>query len=416
MISRFVKIQLIMFVVIAVVGVIFVSAKYARLHTLLGFGEFPVYVEMENTGGIFPLAEVTYRGVPVGTVGDLEPIVGGTRVELLIRTGSPDIPASSTALVSNRSAAGEQYVDLRAETSEGPYLERGSIIGFEDSAAPVRVEALLNGLHDLSQSIPLAKFREVVQETASVFHGRGEDLGTIIDSFDVFSEEANESMPEILQFLRDGSVVLRTQAEQSNEIRSFSRDLGLITSQLQQSDEDIRRIIQTSTNAGDAVSALLDRGGPALTEFLATTEPVTAVLGERGRFLRPVLQALPALGAAADTVAPGDGTAYFGLVFELNNPPACTLGYEGTYARMPAGPTVDAVYNGTHADWEWDTTVGCRTPQGNPTGVRTANKMIYADPRVPQPWDNNPKRAPDTVDLNPFAQQTVELLNLVGWN
>lgn len=416
MITRFVKIQLILFVIVAIVGVVFVSAKYARLHTLLGFGEFPVYVEMEDTGGIFQYAEVTYRGVPAGLVGELTPIPGGTRVQLLIRNEAPDIPADARAVVANRSAAGEQFVDLQAMTEEGPYLQAGDVIGFEDSSAPVRVEALLNGLYDLSQSIPLEKFREVVAETAEVFHGRGEDLGTIIDSFDLFAQEANESMGETLQLLRDGSVVLRTQAEQSGEIRSFSRDLTLITDQLQQSDQDLRRLIDTSTDAGAAVSALLERGGPGLTEFLRTTEPVAQVLGERGRFIRPVLQALPALGAAAYTVAPGDGTAHFGLVLEVNNPPACTVGYEGTYQRLPAGPTGDPRINGALTDWQWDTTVGCRTPQGNPTGVRSSNKAIFADPTVPQPWDNNPKRAGDHTDLAPFGRQAFELLELVGWN
>ncbi|WP_278314479.1 MCE family protein [Lolliginicoccus levis] len=416
MMSRFVKIQLVMFVVIAVVGVVFVGAKYARLHTLLGFGEYSVYVEMTQeggTGGIFPLAEVTYRGTPIGVVGEQEPIEGGTRVELLVRTGAPEIPASSRAVVANRSAAGEQYMDLRADTDEGPFLEEGDVIPFERSSAPVRVDRLLDGLYDLSQSIPLEKFREVVEETALVFHGRGEDLGTVIDSFDTFSEEANENMPEVLQFLRDGSIFLRTQAEQQNEIRSFSSDLGLITDQLQQSDQDIRRIIGTATSASEAVSALLDRGGPSLTRILSDTAPIAEVLGERGTYLQPVLQALPALGAAAYTVAPNDGTAHFGLVFELNNPPACTVGYEGTYERMPDGPTIDAVYNGTHADWEWDTTVGCRTPQGSPTGVRSSNKMIYADPDTVQPWDRQPKVAPDTANLNPFAEQTAQLLDIL---
>ncbi|MCW4351936.1 MCE family protein [Hoyosella sp. YIM 151337] len=416
MITRFVKIQLILFVIVAIVGVVFVSAKYARLHTLLGFGEFPVYVEMEDTGGIFQYAEVTYRGVPAGLVGELTPIPGGTRVQLLIRNEAPDIPADARAIVANRSAAGEQFVDLQATTEEGPYLQAGDVIGFEDASAPVRVESLLNGLYDLSQSIPLDKFREVVAETAEVFHGRGEDLGTIIDSFDLFAQEANESMGETLQLLRDGSVVLRTQAVQSGEIRSFSRDLTLITDQLQQSDQDLRRIIDTSTDAGAAVSALLERGGPGLTEFLRTTEPVAQALGERGRFIRPVLQALPALGAAAYTVAPGDGTAHFGLVLEVNNPPACTVGYEGTYQRLPAGPTGDPRINGALTDWQWDTTVGCRTPQGNPTGVRSSNKAIFADPTVPQPWDNNPKRAGDHTDLAPFGRQAFELLELVGWN
>ena len=39
---------------------------------MLGIGEYNVKVDAKQTGGIYKGAEVTYRGVPVGRVGNLE--------------------------------------------------------------------------------------------------------------------------------------------------------------------------------------------------------------------------------------------------------------------------------------------------------------------------------------------------------
>lgn len=416
MISRLVKIQLVIFVIIAVVGVVFVGAKYARIPTLIGKGEFPVYVDYDVNSGIFPNAQVTYRGIPVGLVGEMTLIPDGTRVELLIKDSAPPIPASAVAVVANRSAAGEQYVDLRPPSDEGPYLQRGDVLSYTtgQAVAPVQVDAILNGLHTLSESVPLDRFAEVVRETGLMFNGRGEDMATIIDSLDAFSQEAIDAMPETLQLLRDGRTVLDTQAAGANDIRSFARDLGIITSQLQASDQDIRRFIGSSTRASDSVTALLARSGGSLTEVLAGLEPVAEVLGERGRFLRPILQILPALGAGSYTPLPGDGTAHFGLVLEVNNPPACTVGYEGTQRRIAELQAANPGFDPEEQDWEWDRSVNCTVAQGNPTSVRGANRAIFADPDVPQPWDNNPKRAPSSTDFNPYARQVYDLLRLVG--
>ena len=69
--SRLVRIQLVAFAIVAMLGLLYVGAKYVRLDNLLGFGEYDVNAEFKDSGGIFTNAEVTYRGVPVGRVGDL---------------------------------------------------------------------------------------------------------------------------------------------------------------------------------------------------------------------------------------------------------------------------------------------------------------------------------------------------------
>ena len=77
---------------------------------------------MAESGGIFPKASVSYRGVEIGKVGDMRVTPTGLEVDLEIEKDSPDVPASALAVIANRSAVGEQYVDLEPPRDGGPYL------------------------------------------------------------------------------------------------------------------------------------------------------------------------------------------------------------------------------------------------------------------------------------------------------
>ena len=68
MITARTKIQLLVFVVITLLGVTFVGARYARLDRLSSTTPTRSPPHFDHSGGIFTGAEVTYRGVTVGQV------------------------------------------------------------------------------------------------------------------------------------------------------------------------------------------------------------------------------------------------------------------------------------------------------------------------------------------------------------
>src|SRR3546814_4834164 len=104
MITKRTKIQLVIFVVITLVGVTFVGARYARLDRLFYDDTYTVTAHFKDSGGIFSGAEVSYRGVTIGRVGEMELTEGGVDVHLDIEKDWDRIPADSIALVGNRSA------------------------------------------------------------------------------------------------------------------------------------------------------------------------------------------------------------------------------------------------------------------------------------------------------------------------
>ena len=68
MLTRFVRIQLLIFTIIGIVGVIAMALFYVQAPTLLGIGRMTVTLELPATGGLYRFSNVTYRGVQVGKV------------------------------------------------------------------------------------------------------------------------------------------------------------------------------------------------------------------------------------------------------------------------------------------------------------------------------------------------------------
>ncbi|MEU5842539.1 MlaD family protein [Rhodococcus sp. NPDC047139] len=410
--SRLVKVQLALFVIIALFGIVFVGAQYVRLDNLLGFGQYTVNSRFPTAGGIFPNAEVTYRGVPVGRVGSLSLTDDGINVELRLDNGGPRIPASATPVVANRSAIGEQYVDLQPPNDEGPYLEEGSVIEGTEEDLPTPVEELLVSTNDLVYSVPLEPLRTVVTELGAAFDGRGDDLQVLVDALSGLSRKGAESLPQTVTLIRDSLTVLDTQSEQASAIQQFSSDLDLVTAQLRDSDPDLRRLIETGTDAGDQLSQLIEGSGPGLTTDLTNLAALAETAAPQAIALQPLLAFLPAVAGSASTVAPGDGAVRQGIVLETNNPPSCTIGYEGTQELLARLRAENPDFDDTQQDFPYDTNVSCEVPQGSVTGVRSANRIVFADPNTIQPWDFKPKKDPDRLNLNPIATQLAPLLGV----
>ena len=68
MLSRFVRIQLAIFTIASVIGVLVMVFTYMQAPTLLGIGRITVKLELPASGGLYRFSNVTYRGVQVGKV------------------------------------------------------------------------------------------------------------------------------------------------------------------------------------------------------------------------------------------------------------------------------------------------------------------------------------------------------------
>ncbi|MBT2479560.1 MCE family protein [Streptomyces sp. ISL-94] len=361
MITRTVKTQLLAFTLITVIGVSYVGAEYTGLADRALDRGYTVRADFADSGGIYSGAEVTYRGVPVGRVGDLRLTgSGGVSVGLLLED-SPRIPADSLAVVANRSAVGEQYVDLQPRSGSGPYLRDGSSIPRHDTRVPMPTTDLILSLDRLVNSVDKQDLRITVDELGKGFSGTGPHLTRLVDSGNALVEAASDSLPQTIALIEDSRKVLKTQADQGSAITSFSRDLAALTAQLRASDGDIRALMANGTSAAQQVDSLMRDTRPHLPVLLGNLISGGQITLARLPGVEQMLVTFPAVVSGSYTVLPGDGTTHFGMVVNADDPPPCRPGY-GTQRRDPADTT----------DRPANTGARCTAPRGGDTSVRGA--------------------------------------------
>ncbi|MDL9936015.1 MCE family protein [Gordonia sp. ABSL1-1] len=410
MISKLARIQLIVFVVVGLVAVVFVGAKYARLDKLAGVGVYHVTVQLPDSGGIFTNAEVTYQGVPVGRVGELKLTEKGVDVTLDLDSSAPDVPASAVAVVAERSAIGEQFIDLRPPSAEGPFLEDGSVI--TKSELPPPLEDVVSSALDFTSSIPVDDLHTVITELGKAFNGQNENMTRLVDSLSKLAQSGADNIGETIDLLGNSNVVLATQAEQSDEILAWANGLNLVTATLVSADPDLRRLLTTGTLSATQISKLIQQYGGDMTKVVADLSEVVRTIEPTAFATSATFAMLSALSAGSHSPAPGDGQIHFGIVLETNNPASCTRGYEGTRNMINEMKRRDPSFDVHYDEFPFNTNARCTVPQGNPTGVRGAERAVFANPAYPQPWDKTPKKDPDKLNLNPLATQLAALLGV----
>jgi phospholipid/cholesterol/gamma-HCH transport system substrate-binding protein len=330
MLTRATRVKLAVFAVLGVLVLAYTGFHYADLGRYFGLrGYYVVRLELANGGGIYPDADVTYRGVSVGRVGAMTLTDSGIQVDLDISDSAPKIPASLQAAVADLSAVGEQYVDLRPRVAAGPYLTSGSVIPERDTQLPLPVTSVLNSVNTLATSLPLSSLRALTDELATGFSGQGGNVRGIVDGNAALVSAANAALPQTKTLIKDSQEVINTQVAEGSALDSFSHSLLLLARQLDSSNASIRQLIVAAPQAAAQVADLLADTNPGLGNLIANLLTTSEVTLTRGRALDELLSALPAAVAIGSTAVTGKG-GRFGLALTFFSPLPCTAGYGGT--------------------------------------------------------------------------------------
>ncbi|HEY0902676.1 MAG TPA: MlaD family protein [Marmoricola sp.] len=337
MISARTKKQLLVFVFITLVGVSYVGARYAKLDQLVYDTAYQVNANFDQSGGIFTGAEVSYRGVKVGRVSDMELTREGVTVVLSIDKGHDEIPADTLALVGNKSAVGEQYVDLEPRTDKGPYLEDGSTISTANTEIPVSTTEILTNVDEFVNSVPNDTLRTVVSEMGAAFHDSGEALGQIIDTSNEFIDAASTNLDVTTALIRDSNTVLRTQSDKGSAIRSFAGNLALFSGVVADNDAALRLLIENGSATANELRTFLEQNGVDLGGLINNLVTTGEVVVEHLPGVRQILVLYPYMVAGGYTVttrSEGGFNARFGVIFN-SDPHVCETGYNPEEWRTP---------------------------------------------------------------------------------
>jgi len=374
------KVQLIIFTLITLIGVSFVGARYARLDRMLVDTSYTVVAHFADSGGIFAGGEVSYRGVRVGQVEKLELTDAGVDVHLDIDNGYDKIPADTLAVVGNRSAVGEQYVELQPQADGKPYLRDESEIALDDTRTPIPTQKLLGDISTTVESVDQDALRTTVSELGDAFGGTGQDLQRIIDSGTSFIDAANANFDTTTALIKDGNTVLKGQVASASAIRTFAKQLKLFTGTLAGSDRDLRSVIDNGSATANQLRRFLDENKVDLAELINELVTTGEVVVRHLDGVEQILALYPYVVEGGFTVvsrSPDTGLydAHFGMIM-TSTPEVCHAGYESTDRRVPQ--------DGTNRPMNMNARCAEPASKSNPRGAQNAPRAPAA--YRPSPW------------------------------
>ncbi|MEU7766454.1 MlaD family protein [Nocardia sp. NPDC049190] len=361
--TRFVRTQLVIFSVLTVISLVVMGGVYVKLPAMFGIGRYAVTVRLAATGGLYPTANVAYRGTNVGVVKEVRLTPAGVDAQLSINSDFK-IPSDVEAWVRSVSAVGEQYVDLvPAEHRTGGNLHDGSVIPMDRTELPQDVGSMLDQTDRLLSSVADTRLRQVIDEAFLAFNGAGPDLQRFIDSAALLVQEAHNNAESTKRLIDQIGPLLDTQTRSDAAIRSWTADLATVTDQLRGHDPALRGVLREGPSAMRRVSTLFNDLQPTLPLLLSNLISVGQVAVTYHAGLEQILVIYPPLVAALLTAVRGplEYGALVDFMAVVNDPPACTTGFlPPDQRRSPS--ELDTV----------DTPPGlyCKVPQGAREAVR----------------------------------------------
>ncbi len=428
MTSLLTRIQLLVFSVVTVLAVSYGAVTFFNVGAVFS-PPYEVRAQFATAGGIYERADVDLLGTRVGSVREIIPGPGTATTVVLALDSGTAIPRDVRATIGHKSAIGEQYVELAPQTSGGPLLRDGDVIGLEDTKAPIDVAVLLRDLQGLAGSIPVDDLATVMTELATAFDGLGPTIGNLINSSDRLTRVSLANVEELNTLIERASTVLGTQVAKGPETAAYLEALGDLSTELRGVNGDVASLFENGLAAGTQVSGFLAENEQALPVLLNRLVTLNEIAADRIPALRKTLTVFPwllELGAtgirhcssydpvtekAVEETCRYDEqgrpiyAAY--LAQQLSETPGsppyfpCTKGYEGTVKYLPTG---EAVKGGARqrADSPPNLDAGCTASVTDPStpnvrGSQNAHDFSTDAPRTSPVWsmiiDNQPPPA-----------------------
>jgi phospholipid/cholesterol/gamma-HCH transport system substrate-binding protein len=394
MLTPFVKRQLIVFVFLTVGSILVLGMYYLQIPSLMGVGRYTLKAELPASGGLYPTANVTYRGNTIGKVTDVEPTERGAQATMSIDSRYK-IPIDATANVHSVSAVGEQYLDLVSTGKPGKYFSQGQTIA--QGTVPSEIGPALDTANRGLAALPADKIPQLLDETAQSVGGLGPALQRLVDATQAIVGDFKNQITDVNDIIQNSGPIVDSQVNSSSAIERWAHNLSLLSAQAAQNDQHVKRILSQAAPTADRLNAVFSDVRDSLPQTLANLEVVIDLLKRYHTGVEQVLVFLPQAASNEQTEStPFPGKAVLDLGLSINQPPPCLTGFiPASEWRSPADTSLQPLPTGTYCKIPMDTPAnsvrGSRNiPCVDVPGKRAATPRECRDPKPYVPAGTNP--------------------------
>lgn len=366
---RRVFLNLVFFTVLSLVMVGWVVSNVVTIRQIEG--PYTLRGRFAVTGGVGRNAEVTYLGVAVGTVTNVERDTGSVLVSMDIDRGV-DIPMGAQANIQRKSAIGEPIVDFRPPPDlqgDGVPMPKNSkdfIVPMEQTTVPLEFSELLRSASRLISSIPPDAVSTLLREAAIGLQGNEDALRTFGDASEELGTTLASRTATLDRLSQNNTALTKLLADKSGTITQTLHDLDLLARTLRDGKADTNRLLDEGPKFFSETSSLVEATRPDLDcslDVLGQVIDITAP-DQKLRELRALLTIGPqAFSVFHDSLDIEEDGAWLrvGLVFsptrkapqfdppkllpQSNPPKVCATSVAATPSGIdyvPAGPAASA--------------------------------------------------------------------------
>ncbi len=401
MLTRLIKLQLVVFAVVTVVAIAVLGGHFLRVPAEMGIGRYTLYANLPVSGGLYATANVTYRGATVGKVTAVEPNRTGVRATMSIEADQR-IPVDTTANVHSVSAIGEQYLDLVSTGAVGEYFVDGQTI--TKGTVPAAIGPALDSAERGLAALPEEKIDGLLTETSQAVGGLGPDLQRLVDGTSAIARDLKDNLGPVTDIVAHSAPILDSQVNSADAIERWTANLNVLAAQSVEQDEALRGALQQAAPTLDAGTELFGELRESLPQTLGNTAIILDMLKRHTKGVEQALVVLPQLGPVLQAIL-ASKPGYLGLNFALsiNLPPPCLTGFlPAPQWRSPADTSMAPVPSGLYCkipkDFQGNVVRGARNyPCVDVPGKRAATPQECRsnEPYVPMgtnPWYGDPNQ------------------------
>jgi phospholipid/cholesterol/gamma-HCH transport system substrate-binding protein len=366
--TRFIRIQLVMFMVLTLAALICLGWYYLRLPSVAGIGQYTLTADLPASGGLYATANVAYRGVTIGKVTGVEPIAFGVRATLSIEDRYK-IPVDATANVHSVSAIGEQYIDLVSAGNSEQFLSNGQTI--TKGTVPQEIGPALDAADRGLSALPKDKIAPLLDETSRAVGGLGPTLQRLVNSTQAVVGDFKTNIQDVNDIINNAAPILDSQVNSSDAVKRWAANLNNLAAQTANQDQALRSTLTKAGPTTEAVTAVFTDVHDALPQTLANLEVVFDMLKRYNKGVEQTLVVLPQTAAVLQTgSAPYPNAGLLDFHLAINLPPPCLTGFlPASEWRSPADTSMAPLPSNTY----------CKIPKDAPNVVRGARNYPCAD-------------------------------------
>nr|WP_083905071.1 MlaD family protein [Nocardia transvalensis] len=365
-------------VVVFLVGASYLAVSVMRVNPLQS--NYTVTVSLDRSGGLQPGNDVTLRGYRIGKVDSIKLTDHGASISAAARIDSKyRIPVDTKVAVQALSGAGEQYIDFRPETEQGPFLADGAVVKFDPQrvSTPTPVYSVLDNASAFISQIDPDRFTTILSNLDVALSGGPDQLRGMIDALSVVTTGLDGLLPQTTNLLANLRTIASTTSNAQPDLSTLTRNSQTLFNQFNGADDELRKVLDSAPGQMQELGAVLDKTSDPITSLAANFSAITKAAQLRQPALRSLFPSL-VIGSSAMGVPAHDGEFY--TIVDIWPRPYCD------YATKPTAPQV--VQDGSLPKWNY-----CTNPP--------PDQQIRGSSNAPRPdVPNNGAQMPAGADPN----------------